>query len=76
MEKQFIAVIIIFILIAVTVVIFLVKALLKNMEKYRAALETVNNLEQLNARMRSQRHDYRLYMDFSNLKSMMRHSII
>lgn len=49
MEKQFIAVIIIFILIAVTVVIFLVKALLKNMEKYRAALETVNNLEQLNA---------------------------
>ena len=58
MEKQFIAVIIIFILIAVTVVIFLVKALLKNMEKYRAALETVNNLEQLNARMRSQRHDY------------------
>lgn len=38
MEKQFIAVIIIFILIAVTVVIFLVKALLKNMEKVQGSV--------------------------------------
>ena len=58
MDKIFIAVIIVFILIAAAAVVYLVKALFASMDRYKAAAETIDNLEGLNMKLRSQRHDY------------------
>lgn len=58
MDKIFIAVIIVFILIAAAAVVYLVKSLFASIDRYKAAAETIDNLEGLNMKLRSQRHDY------------------
>ena len=58
MDKIFIAVIIVFILIAAAAAVYLVKALFASIDRYKAAAETIDNLEGLNMKLRSQRHDY------------------
>lgn len=58
MDKIFIAVIIAFIFIAAAAIVYLVRALFTSLARYRAAAETIDNLEKLNSRLRSQRHDY------------------